>query len=341
MTSVDRSDPLRIGILGAARIAVESVVAPAHDGVARLVAVAARDQQRAVRFAADHGVERVVADYQALIDDPEVEVVYNALPNSLHGPWNLAAIAAGKHVLTEKPFASNAEEAQTVADAAAAAGVIVFDAFHYRYHPIFDRLLQVITTGAIGRLQSVSVRMLMPAPDEDDLRWSFALAGGVMMDLGCYALHVLTTTAAALGGEVELVSAEAEEHVGRPGLDARFRATMRLPDDVTGVIDCDMAYPGWDLSITATGTDGSAKINNFVKVSSDDRLIIRRPDGPEQIEHLGTRSSYHYQLDALTAAVRTGAPFPTDAVDGVHNLVLIDACYRRAGLPPRPRSTTR
>ena len=128
------------------------------------MAVAARDPERAERFAAEHGVERVVADYAALLADPEVEVVYNALPNSLHGPWNLAAIAAGKHVLTEKPFASNAEEARTVAAAAERSGLVVFDAFHHRYHPVFDRLLEVMASGELGALRTVRVRMLMPPP---------------------------------------------------------------------------------------------------------------------------------------------------------------------------------
>lgn len=332
--------PLRIGLLGASRIAVESVVAPAYDGEAQLLAVAARDPRRAARFAAEHRVERVVDSYAALIADPEVEVVYNALPNSLHGPWNLAAIAAGKHVLTEKPFASNADEARTVADAASAADLVVFDGFHYRYHPIFNRLLGLIADGEIGTLQTLAVQMMMPAPADDDLRWSLPLAGGVMMDLGCYALHVMTTTADALGGVAEVVRAEAAERPGRPGVDERFRVAMRLPNGAAGEIYCDMANPGWDLSITATGTRGKAKIANFIKVSSDDRLIIERDDHGERVEHLGTRSSYHYQLDALTAAVRQGTPFPTDPADAVVNLELIDACYRAAGLAPRPTAGT-
>jgi len=331
--------PLRIGILGASRIAVESVVAPARDGEARLVAVAARDPERAARFAAVHGVERVVSSYDALIADPEIEVVYNALPNSLHGPWNLAAIAAGKHVLTEKPFASNADEARTVAKAAAGAEVIVFDGFHYRYHPIFSRLLQVLTNAEIGALQSINVQMLMPAPSDDDLRWSLPLAGGVMMDLGCYALHVITTIAALLGGSPDIARAVAWQRLGRPGVDERFRVEMRLPGGVRAESYCDMNNPGWDFSITATGDTGDAKIVNFIKVSSDDRLIIRRSEETARVEHLGTRSSYHYQLDALTAAVRHGTPVPTDAADGVVNLQLIDDCYRKAGLAPRPAAT--
>ncbi|MDT5191644.1 MAG: hypothetical protein QOI28_3895, partial [Mycobacterium sp.] len=122
---------LGIGVLGASRIAESAIVGPAAELGHRLVAVAARDRSRAETFAGKYGVERVVASYQDVIDDPEVDVVYNPLANSLHAPWNLAAIEAGKPVLSEKPFARNQSEARHVADAADAAGVTVLEGFHY------------------------------------------------------------------------------------------------------------------------------------------------------------------------------------------------------------------
>ena len=122
---------LRIGVLGASRIAELAIVGPARELGHRLVAVAARDPQRARAFAEKHGVERVLTSYADVIGDPEVDVVYNPLANSLHARWNLAAVAAGKPVLTEKPFARDREEAQRVADAADAAGVTVMEGFHY------------------------------------------------------------------------------------------------------------------------------------------------------------------------------------------------------------------
>lgn len=111
------------------------------------------------------------------------------MPNALHGPWNLRAIAAGKHVLSEKPFACNAVEAARVRDAAPKAGVVVMEAFHYLFHPVTRRLPGLLTSGELGDLRRVEVTMFMPAPEPGDPRWSRSHAGGALMDLGCYSLH--------------------------------------------------------------------------------------------------------------------------------------------------------
>ena len=124
-------------MLGAARITPNAVLAPAAANPdVEVVAVAARDETTARRFADEHGIARVLPDYEALLADPEVDVVYNPLPNGLHGRWTIAAIEAGKHVLCEKPFAANAEEARRVADVAAGTDRVVMEAFHYRYHAL-------------------------------------------------------------------------------------------------------------------------------------------------------------------------------------------------------------
>ena len=139
-------EPLRIGVLGAARISDKAIIEPARNTGHRLVAVAARDRNRAEQFAQDGNIERVLDSYQEVIDDPEVEAIYNPLPNGLHGPWNLRAIAAGNHVLSEKPSASNAAEARDVRDAVNASGVKFMEAFHYRYHPVMKRMLCLLYT---------------------------------------------------------------------------------------------------------------------------------------------------------------------------------------------------
>ena len=148
---------MRIGILGASRIAESAIVGPARELGYRLVTVAARDPLRAKAFADKYGVERVLGSYQEVVSDPEVDMIYNPLANSLHAPWNLAAIAAGKPVLTEKPFARDQAEAQRVADAATAAGVTVMEGFHYLFHPATRRVLDLVEEGTLGELRRVEV----------------------------------------------------------------------------------------------------------------------------------------------------------------------------------------
>src|SRR4029453_16106676 len=202
-------EPLRIGVLGAARITGLALAGPARTPGDRLVAVAARDRSRAEAFAATHGVERVVGTYADVLADPEVEVVYNPLPNSLHGPWNLAAVAAGRHVLTEKPSASNATEAAEVRDATAAAGVTMLEGFHYLHHPVTRRLLELLDSGELGGLRRGGAGAVIPPPADGDPRWSLELAGGALMDLGCYTLHAHRILAPWTGGPPRPFSAPA------------------------------------------------------------------------------------------------------------------------------------
>lgn len=328
--------PLRIGVLGAARITEEALVGPGRAGGHRLVAVAARDRARAADFAARYGVERVLGAYADVVADPDVEVVYNPLANSLHGPWNLAAVRAGRHVLSEKPFASTAQEAEEVRDAAAAAGVTVVEGFHYVHHPLLRRLQELLDRGELGELRAVEVDMLMPAPDDADPRWSFELAGGALMDIGCYALHVSRLLGGWAGGEPRVATAIGAERAGHPGVDERLTADLEYPSGATARAHCDMAAGGWRFSCRVVGSRGEAHAPNFVKPQDDDRLEVGTPAG-QRVEHLGTHPSYDYQLAALAAHLREGVPLPIDVDDAVAQMRLIDACYRAAGLPLRPR----
>lgn len=330
--------PLRIGILGAARIAELSIVSPAAATGHRLVAVAARDVSRARGFASAHGVERVHETYDDLLADPEVEAVYNPLANGLHGPWNLRAIRAGKHVLSEKPFAANAAEAREVAGAARSAGVVVLEAFHYPFHPLFRRVVELVGSGAVGAVQHVETVLRMPAPAEGDPRWSLALAGGATMDLGCYALHAQRQLGLRfLGGEPQVVSGSGRERVGQPGVDEALSVSLAFPSGATGSAACDMAAPDvWDFHLTVTGTEGVLHVPDFPRPHEDDSLVLRRHGEAEVVEHLGSRSSYTYQLEAFAAAVRGEGSLPYDVDDTVPQAELIDAAYAAAGFEPRP-----
>ncbi len=159
---------IRFGILGAARIAPDALIKAAHHvPEAQVVAVAARDPKRAREFAATHKIPRVLARYDDLINDPELDAIYNPLPNSLHCEWTIAALRAGRHVLCEKPLASNAAEAERMANAADDSGKILGEAFHYRYHPLVDRVRALIAGGTLGRLVHVEGHFSVPIPEKN------------------------------------------------------------------------------------------------------------------------------------------------------------------------------
>lgn len=331
-------EPLRVGVLGAARISDAAIVQPARNTGARLVAVAAREPDRARAFAEEAGVERVLGSYQDVIDDPEVEVVYNPLPNGLHGPWNLRAIAAGKHVLTEKPYASNADEARRVRDAAAAAGVHVIEAFHYRYHPVMQRVLDIASSGEIGAVTYLEARMLMPPPSAGDPRWLGRLAGGSLMDVGCYAVHGIRDFAPLLGGEPRVMRASGGCLPDHPDVDAWLAGDLEFPNGVGAHLESSMTHGCLDFSLRVVGVEGEIFAPAFVLPHTDDRVIVTV--GTEQrVEECGTRSTYSYQLEAMARLVREGVPMVTDSSDAVVTMETIDELYAAAGLPTHPTTT--
>lgn len=323
---------LRIGVLGASRIAELAIVGPAKELGCQLLAVAARDPGRARAFAQQHGVERVLDSYAEVVSDPEVDVVYNPLVNALHAQWNLAAVAAGKPVLTEKPFARNRAEAQRVHDAAQAAGVTVMEGFHYLFHPVTRRIFDVACSAVLGELRHVEVLMAMPAPAPADPRWSLELAGGVLMDLGCYGLHVMRMLGKRLGAPPAVVAARASQR--SPGVDQWCRVDLALPGGVTGRSTNSMAAAEHSFTLRVVGTTGEAFAHNFIKPHDDDRVTITTAGG-SRVERLGTRPSYTYQLEAFAAHVLDGASLPLDSGDAVENMSYVDAAYRAAGMAPR------
>jgi predicted dehydrogenase len=318
---------LRIGVLGASRIAGLAIAGPAQQLGHRLVAVAARDRGRAELFAEKHGVERVLNSYADVIGDPEVNAIYNPLANSLHAPWNLAAVKAGKPVLTEKPFARNRSEARHVAEAAKAAGVTVVEGFHYLYHPVTRRALELAVDGTIGRMHHVEARMAIPEPDASDPRWSFDMAGGALMDLGCYGLHIMRRL-----GHPSIIRAHAKERAA--GVDEWCDVELGFPGGATGLSANTMSAPDHSFTLRIVGTKGDLFVHNFIKPNQDDRLTIRTQSGT-RVEHHGTRASYSYQLEAFAAHVLHGTPVPIDVADAVENMAYVDAAYRAAGLTPR------
>ena len=328
------SEHVRIGILGAARIAPRAVINPAKDNPDVVVtAVAARDASRAQAFAAKHNIARVHDDYAKLIADPDVDAIYNPLPNGLHGKWTRAALEAGKHVLCEKPFTANAAEAREIAELAAASDRVVMEAFHYRYHPLALRIEEIIASGELGTLQRVEATLCFPLPMFSDIRYNYALAGGATMDAGCYTVHMVRIFG---GSTPEVVSAQAKLH--GPEIDRAMTAELRFAGGHTGRIRCSM----WsrrllDISAKVVGDQGELNVLNPAVPQLFHRLSVRTAN-ENRVERFGRRASYAYQLDAFAAAVLRGAPFPTTPEDAIENMTVIDAIYRKAGLPLRQPS---
>lgn len=330
-----KSTQLRIGVLGASRIAPDALLGPAATLGHRVVAVAARDRARAEAYAAEHGIERVLDSYQEVIDDPDVDLVYNALPNSLHGPWNRQVAAAGKALLSEKPFARNAAEARDVAAAFRATEAPVLEGFHYYFHPSFQYTMATISAGEIGELREIRVQMSMPTPPAADPRWSYELAGGAVMDLGCYAAHVLRTVGARLDlGCPRIVGASAQTH-DDPQVDASCDFQAVYDDGVTATAHVSMIGDHFDFTTTYVGDAGSVHVHDFLGPHRDDRVTVTRADGTATVEHLSPQSTYTTQLAALAEALSDGESLEFGVDDAVANMEMVDAIYLAAGLEPR------
>ena len=328
--------PLRIGVLGAARIVPAALVKPARevDGV-EVSAIAARDHVRATTFAAKHRIPKVHASYDELVADPEIDAVYIPLPNGLHAAWTLAALEQGKHVLCEKPFAANAEEAQRVADAAAThPELVVMEAFHWRYHPLAQRMVDIVRSGELGDVRHVEAALCFPLPKASDIRWQPDLAGGALMDTGCYAVHWART---AVGEEPDVTAANVLQR--GPGIDRFAKVQLGFPGGATGTVTSSMLSASvLRMSLRVEGSQGRLSILNPIAPQYGHRLTVRTAAGRRR-EKVAGEATYTHQLRAFLAAVRDGAPTLTPPEESVANMRVLDAAYRAAGLEPRRGAT--
>jgi len=324
---------IRFGVLGAARIAPQAIIKPAAGSAdASVVAVAARDRAKAAAFAAKHEIPHVHDSYAALLADPEIDAVYNPLPNGLHAEWTIAALDAGKHVLCEKPFTANAAEAREVkAVADAHPDQVVMEAFHYRYHPFAARLQEIVQSGELGTIQRVETAMCFPLIHRNDIRWDYGLAGGATMDVGCYTIHCLRLLA---GEDPQVVSAAAQ--LKGPKVDRAMIAELAFPSGATGRIHCSM----WSTSILKLGArvigdKGEMKVRNFTMPHLFGKATVSTEAGTRS-EVAGKERTYVRQLDAFCGAVLRGEDTNlTPPSDSVTTMEVIDAVYTAAGLPLR------
>ncbi len=325
------TEPLRLGVLGAAKISTNALYYPVstNDRV-DLVAIAARDRSRAESHAAEQGIANVEDDYAAVLARDDVDAVFNPLAISLHHPWTLAALDAGKHVLCEKPFASNADLAVEMVEAADAVGLVLMEAFHWRYHPLAARIGELVE--AIGGAQSIEATFSAPIPDSDEVRRSWELSGGALMDLGCYPVQWARFVAGREPVEVA-ATMRPDTTRGRELVDVETHIDLDFGEGCTATVHTrmDAEFEAW---LTVAGPGGRLHVVNPLAPHAGHSIEFDLGDGPvtETVEGLTT---YQHQMAAFVAAVCDGEPQPTGGQDSIDTMRVIDQAYISAALPPR------
>jgi D-xylose 1-dehydrogenase (NADP+, D-xylono-1,5-lactone-forming) len=291
------------------------------DG-AMVVPVTSRDRSRAEAFAREHGIERALGSYEELLEDPEVEAIYNPLPNSLHVPWAVRALDAGKHVLCEKPLTRRPAEVEEAFAAAERAGRLLMEAFMWRHHPQTRRLRELLDEGVIGRLRLIRASFSFPLRDPEDIRLAGELDGGALMDVGCYCLSGSRFVA---GAEPERVSAE--QVIGGKGVDIALSATLRFPDDVLAQFDCGLSV-GHRHELEAIGEDGSIYLADPWHGRSPGIRLTRG----EEVEAIAIADAnpYSHQLENFARAVRGEEPPRLGHEDALAQARAIEALYTAA-----------
>jgi len=324
--------PVRVGVLGCAQIVKAVLIDPARvTPEITIVAVASRDAGRAAAYAAEHDIARSYGDYQALLDDPRVEVVYNPLPNSLHAEWTIRAVEAGKAVLCEKPLASNAEEARRMVEAADAAARPLIEAFHYRYHPVAQFICDTLRSGVLGRPRKLAARLNIRgermAPD--NIRFQPELGGGSTMDLGAYCINLLRTCV----GEEPAVTA-ATPTLLSPQIDGAMNVSLAFPGGAAAEFECSHKAERFEAWFTLEGERGTLRCDNPFLPHPGVTVTVEA-GGETRTTRFDEPATYVFQARALAKIIRQRAPILTPGADGIANMAVIDAIYRKAGLAPR------
>ncbi len=322
---------LKIGCMGAANIAPTALIKPASElPEVEILAVAARDPARATEFAKKHRILKTHTSYQALIHDAEIDAVYIPLPNSLHCEWTLKALNAGKHVLCEKPIASNAAEAERMLKTAEDTGLVLMEAFHYRYHPLATRMKEIVDSGELGRVSHIEAKLCFPLLNRGDIRYSWPLSGGALMDAGCYPINIVRYLA---GAEPEVVSAQAKLMSDK--VDRAMTAEFRFADGRTGRVHCSMLSRSLlGIGAKVVGDQGKMHVLNPIVPQLYHRLTVKGTGG-KRVEKHPSEATYTHQLRAFARAIRQGSQVLTHARDAVSNMRVIDSIYQAAGLPIR------
>lgn len=302
------ADKLRWALLSTANIN-RALIGPLKNADrSELVAVASRDGDRAAAYAREWNIPRSFGSYEELLADPEIDVIYNSLPNSMHTPWSIKAAEAGKHVLCEKPMAVTLAEAEALGAAASANGVTIFEAFMYLHHPQTIMVRDLIDSGEIGDLQTIHswFHFYLPASDTDNVRLASDLAGGSLWDVGVYP----NSLAIAMTGGKAPEAVWAQGLLGESGVDVGIRAQYSFPGSVTAQISCGFRTP-FREGAWFVGQDGIIEVPEPWKPGFDghqSRITLKRRDDTTEEYIFPAANPYSCEVAAMEACVLDGAP---------------------------------
>jgi predicted dehydrogenase len=320
------------GILGCAGIAERAFIpAVLESRNGRLGGIAARDESKARAWAGRYGFSKGHRTYRELVEDPAIDAVYNPLPNDLHAEWSIRALRAGKHVLCEKPLAMSSSEARAMIAAAESGGVLLMEGFMYKFHPQIVRSLDLIRGGTIGEVRSVHASFTFRLErDRTNYRWSPAMGGGALYDVGCYTL-----SAARLVLGAEPASAYA---VARPdpatGVDLTTAALLVFPGG--RFAQCEASYEShFQSRLLVVGTEGTLRLDRAFSAKDFDVAIEIERGGARESIAVPKANMFTLMVEHFDDAVLGRGALRHPAADALDNMRAIDACFEsvRTGRP--------
>lgn len=327
---ISSASPVRWGVLSVANVAIKRVIPAisASEG-AQLVAVSSRTPERARGLLAHKADVRIYGEYQSLIDDPEIEAIYNPLPNSMHAAWTIKALLAGKHVLCEKPLAVTAEEGALMIEAARTSGKLLMEAFMYRFHPQTIWALEQIHSGRLGEIRLVRTSFffnILHPLRHNDVRLQPHLAGGSLMDIGCYPVNFCR---AVYGVPPSAVAART--YAAEPGgVEHTTAAVLDFGGGRFGQIDSSFALPTSQM-VEVLGEQGSLSMPIPFVTGQHETEVIVRTEGQTLHQKIQHADPYRLEVEHFGACVRMGTQPAFGLDETLENLATVEAIYQSAG----------
>jgi len=314
---------LRWGLLSTARIN-RALLGPLRSSRRnRLLAVASRDQAKAERYARERKIPRAYGSYEALLADPEVDVIYNPLPNHLHAEWTIRAVEAGKNVLCEKPLALSTQEVDAISSAAQKYGRVVAEAFMYRSHVQTSKVRDIVQSGKLGRIRMVRGSFTFHLDNPGDYRLDPRMGGGSLWDVGCYPLSF---TRAVLG--VEPLEVFGYQVSGPTGIDVSFAAQLKLPGEVLAQLDCSFVTP-YHVFMEIVGEEGTVVVPVPFNPGANGAVFLARKEKHERITVKGT-APYVSEVEDMADAILLGRAPCVNLADSRANVEAILALFESA-----------